>query len=172
MTQTYTPPSLIRRFACLAYEALLVAAILLLASALYTPLKVWAGESLWLDQLFRIALAGVLFAYFGASWVTRGQTVAMKAWRIRIESASGERPGWRLAAVRYLISLAVFILIPVLAYLSARGSYGHRPLVALAAFSWSLLPFLATLVDPERLALHDRLAGTRMVVVDKKPRKA
>ena len=167
MTHTAASPSLIRRFACLAYESLLMAAILLLVSAFYTPLKAWAGQSFWLEQAFRAVLAGALFAYFGTSWVTRGQTVAMKAWRIQVETTDGRRLDWPHAAMRYLISLAVFVLVPVLAYVGTRDSYGHRPVVALAAFSWCILPFLCTLIDPDKRALHDRLAGTRMTLVAK-----
>ncbi|WP_189533603.1 RDD family protein [Paludibacterium paludis] len=164
-------PSLARRLACLAYESLLLAAILLLVSALYTPLQASLGASLWLDQAFRATLALALFAYFGKSWVSHGQTVAMKAWRLKLQTADGETLSWKEAAIRYVISLILFVVVPVLAYLGARQGSGHRPLVALASFSWCLLPFLATLVDPERLTLQDRLCGTRTVLIPKRSGK-
>src|SRR5689334_5269408 len=84
MTSSLTTPGLTRRLCCLLYELLLMLAVLLLASALFTPLKAWLGASFWLEQLFRLFLAAALFGYFGLSWVRRGQTVAMKTWRIKL----------------------------------------------------------------------------------------
>lgn len=153
-----------RRLASIAYELLLIAAILLTSSALYTPIKAWANASFWLDQLFRLFLIGILFAYFGVCWVTHGQTVAMKAWRLKLVTAQGTPLSWRHASLRYFIGLVLFIGVPVLAYLSTSHRYGHTRLVAVLSSLWALLPFVAASFDPEHQPLHDRLAGTRLIL--------
>ncbi len=44
----------------------------------------------------------VVFAYFGLCWTRSGQTLGMRAWRIRLEGADGGRPDWldALVAIR------------------------------------------------------------------------
>ena len=72
-------PGLRRRLACLAYEMLLVSAIVITLAAVYTPINMWIGTSYGLTLLFRLLLISTLFIYFGMSWVKKGQTVAMVA---------------------------------------------------------------------------------------------
>lgn len=87
-------------------------------------------------------LAG--FGYFGLSWRRGGQTLGMRAWRLRLRGAGGGIPGWNALALRYgvaLISLAVFGL----------------------GFLWSLL-------DRERRTWHDLASGTVLLRVPKTER--
>ena len=69
-------------------------------------------------------------------WTHGGQTIAMKTWRIRVESAEGGAVGTGRAVRRYLFAL----------------------LGAAAAG----LGYLWALVDRDGQFLHDRLAGTRL----------
>ncbi|KZE33281.1 putative RDD family membrane protein YckC [Crenobacter luteus] len=161
---------LARRLASLAYESLLVGALLLVASALITPLLTALGPSLFATLLSQGFFATVLFAYFGWCWVRGGQTVAMKTWRIRLVDADGLTLRWRGALRRFAIALGLYVGLPALSYLGlARhdGSLGQH--LAIALLWWLLLPLSAWL-DPERRFLHDRLAGTRQVLTPKKPR--
>ena len=70
-------------------------------------------------------------------WRRGGQTLAMKAWRIRIVTREGAPLALRHALNRFLFALAGCLL-------------------AGAGFLWAL-------VDREGLFLHDRLAGTKIV---------
>lgn len=129
-----------RRFACLVYDTLLLLAVLFLGSALFTTV---AGAA---DTLAtRIALQAVLLvltgAYFVWCWVRSGQTLPMQAWHLRIvDKDSGRPPGLRLALIRYLLAIPGTLLAGV-------------------SFLWGL-------IDRDRLFLHDRLAGTRIVTAD------
>lgn len=125
-------PSLPRRLACLVYEAMLLAAVLFVASFPFVALLpllpgAWGRP---LMQWFLLLVAG---AYFTLFW-RRGQTLAMKTWRIRLESATGGPPSTAQALKRYLLAC---LLLPV-------------------SLAWAL--FAA-----DRQYLHDRLAGTRLV---------
>jgi len=166
MTDTQKPPSLKRRLACLMYELLLMAAILLVTSAIFLPLKHELGAGLWL-VLFRLCLLGALFAYFGLSWVHGGQTVAMKAWRLKLVSTHAPTVGWGQASFRFVVALVLFIGVPVVAYLGMSGD-GDR--VARLSLLWCFAPYLWSYFDPQGQYLHDRLCGTRLILLAKRPR--
>ncbi|MGH8124026.1 MAG: RDD family protein [Rudaea sp.] len=79
--------------------------------------------------------------YFIASWLRGGQTVGMRAWRLRVVAADGAPVGARRALLRFATAL-----------------------VALAAGG---LGFLWCLIDSERRGWHDIAAGTLLVRMDK-----
>ena len=53
----------------------------------------------------RAALLAVTAAYFVLSWVRGGQTIGMRAWRLRVVSADGAPLTWRRALARFLLAL-------------------------------------------------------------------
>ncbi len=138
---TASPPGLLRRLAALLYDSLLVAALLMLATVPYVMLTDGAAVPHWVRVLFQTYLLAVMFGFFSWFWLHGGQTLGMRAWRLRVVSRDGG---------------------PI------------RPRQALARFGWALpsllllgLGLLWVLVDKERLAWHDRLSGTRLVLLPK-----
>jgi uncharacterized RDD family membrane protein YckC len=130
--------SLGRRALALAYEALLLAAWLLAGAVPFVVLTQGMGSGLGrpLFQFYLVAIAG---AYFIWQW-RLGHTLAMKTWRLRLVTREGAPLSLRHAAMRFLFALAGTLLLG-------------------AGFLWAL-------VDRERLFLHDRLAGTRIIMND------
>lgn len=53
----------------------------------------------------RAALLAVTAAYFVLSWVRGGQTIGMRAWRLRVVSADGTPLPWRRALLRFVLAL-------------------------------------------------------------------
>jgi uncharacterized RDD family membrane protein YckC len=133
---TPATPSLPRRLASLFYDALLVAAILFLAGFLVVGLMPALPSPLvrFLHQAYLFLVAGAYFTWF---WRHGGQTLAMKTWRVRLETLDGGPLGWGQAWLRY--SLAALGLLCL-------G-----------------LGFLWAIVDRDGQFLHDRLARTRLV---------
>jgi uncharacterized RDD family membrane protein YckC len=86
--------------------------------------------------LFQAFLAGVAAVYFIWHW-TRGQTLPMKTWGIRLVTAEGLPVDAAQAGLRFVA--AAFGLV-------AAGS----------TFAWAL-------VDSDGQFLHDRIARTRLV---------
>lgn len=130
-----SPPGLARRLAACLYDGLLLVAVLMVAAAAWVGLSgatVPPG-----DWLFRAYLLAVTALFFGAFW-RRGETLGMRAWKLRVVATDGQPPGWGRALLRF----------------------------AAATLSWTLLGlgFWWVLVDRERLAWHDRLSGTRLVL--------
>lgn len=139
-------PGLMRRLAAMLYDALLVFGLLLLASMLITlPVGLVAGESastaLSSNPLFRIWLAMVPPAFFLLFWMKGGQTLGMKSWRLRVIRNDGTPLAWPDALKR----------------------------LGFAFISWLPLGlgFIWILFDRDNLAWHDRLSGTRLIMLAK-----
>jgi uncharacterized RDD family membrane protein YckC len=107
--------SLFRRMAALLYDLLLIAALLLVLTFALMPLT--AGEAILtsthglLGRLYHALQLLVAFGYFGICWTRGGQTLGMKAWRIRIETADGRPPNWADAIVRFTIGATLLFLM-------------------------------------------------------------
>lgn len=126
-------PGLPRRLASMLYEAFLLFAVGFFAAWVFFLASGGADATAGANRhLLQIFVALVFAAYFLWSWLRGGQTLAMKAWRIRLV---GVTP--RNALVRFALALA---LVPTL-----------------ISIVWSFF-------DRERQFLHDRLAGTRLIV--------
>lgn len=130
------PASLGRRFLAIVYEIFPVAGLIWAAAFAYFAVE----HALALSHVrlaFQVFLVVVLGAYFIWQWVRGGQTLAMKAWRLRLVRLDGTPLDVRRAVARYLIALIGTLLFAV-------------------TFLWAL-------VDRDRAFLHDRLVGTRII---------
>lgn len=127
-------PGLGRRLAACLYDGLVLFAVLMVAGAAWVALSRSAAPPG--DWLFRGYLLAVAAVFFGAFW-TRGETLGMRAWKLRVVDGNGRPPGWDRALLRFAVSLVSW------------GALG--------------LGFLWVLVDRKRLAWHDRASGTRLV---------
>jgi uncharacterized RDD family membrane protein YckC len=130
-----------RRFAALVYDSVLLAALLMIFTAgalVFThgvavePATVGA----WV-YLYRFGLVMVIGGYYLANWLQSGQTLGMRAWRLRAVSDLGNPLSLKAAALR--------------------ASFG------VLAWAPAALGVLWLYWDPEHLAIHDRLSKTRVV---------
>jgi uncharacterized RDD family membrane protein YckC len=105
---------ILRRLAALLYDLLAVAAVLFVATIPW--LAFTGGEAITpqafgiVAYLYRAWLVVIAFAYFGLSWSRGGQTLGMRAWRIRLERAAGGAPGWLDAIVRFTLGAAMALM--------------------------------------------------------------
>jgi uncharacterized RDD family membrane protein YckC len=130
-----------RRFAALVYDAFLVAALLMIftGGALFFThgaAIVPATAGAWV-YVYRGGLVLVIAGYYVLNWLRSGQTLGMRAWRIRAATASGQALNWPSAVLR-----ACFGLL---------------------AWAPAALGVLWLYLDPDHLALHDRLSKTRII---------
>lgn len=86
-------------------------------------------------QTYLLAVMGVYFTWF---WVHGGQTLAMKTWHLRLVAADGGAVLVQKALLRFLFAFAGLALLG-------------------AGWWWALF-------DREGCFLHDRLAGTRVIL--------
>jgi uncharacterized RDD family membrane protein YckC len=155
-------PSVLRRLASMLYESLLLFAVAYLAVALF--LLASRGEMAvgWMRRLEQAYLAAVFAAYFLYCWLRGGQTLAMRAWRIRLVAPGHARVPAGTALLRLLYA-AILIGAFVAAIVAA---FVHRdPWLAFASLTLTGVGWGWALLDRDRQFLHDRLAGTRLVLV-------
>jgi uncharacterized RDD family membrane protein YckC len=140
------------------YEAFLLFAIALIASLLFSvalDMRSGIDPRRWLLQAF---LAVVFAIYFCHLW-SRGQTLAMKTWRIRIVDRSGRRLTQGRALLRYVFC-SIWFAAPLAAYASGRFSLAQ---VGVIAGGWVAIWAILSRFHPERQFWHDDWAGTRLV---------
>jgi uncharacterized RDD family membrane protein YckC len=137
--------SLLRRLGALLYDALLLAALLMVATALWLPFT--RGEAITpatqpvLEWVYRLTLVLLTIAFFGLFWTRSGQTLGMAAWRIKLEREDGALLTWYDTVIR--LGAAILSWLP------------------------AGLGFLWILADGEKRAWHDQLSHTRVVRLPK-----
>lgn len=138
------PAGLMRRLAAMLYDAVLVAALVLVAfAAVYLPLAIGFGLEETKDQpLWFIYMVLIVIGFYIWFWTHGGQTLGMRAWRIRLFGKDGSPVTYKQALIRAgvaCLSLTLFGL----------------------GFLWSLF-------DPQKRSWHDIASGTRVVLMKKK----
>ncbi len=94
-------PGLLRRLAAAFYDTLLLIAVFFVATAIILPLN--AGRAFSTTQYFYPCyLLIVSFVFFGWFWTHGGQTLGLRAWKIKIQSLDQQNITWRQAAWRFL----------------------------------------------------------------------
>jgi len=153
------PAGLMRRISALIYDALLVTAATFIAFLPVPIVDGLIGESTWAASLTSVYLLGVWFFFLGWFWTHGGQTLGMKAWRIKLVHAGALRVRWKTAAARFGVSNAGFLLLLMLV---SQGLLTSQLATILGSVIF-LFAFLWILVDNQHCALHDRLSSTRIV---------
>jgi len=160
------PAGLFRRLAALAYDLLLVIALAFVVTFAMLPLS--RGEAIlaetqgWLAHAYHALLAIVVFAYFGWSWTRSGQTLGMRAWRIRLEARGGAPIRWPDALVRFLLGAGLVALALPGARHLAHPAWTFGTLGAAALVFPLVLNYAWTFFDAEGRSLQD-LAGPARV---------
>ncbi len=150
--------------ACWLYEGMLLFGVVFLAGYLFGTLSQTRNA---LDN--RHALQAFLFVVFGIyfTWFwSRGQSLAMKTWDIRLVDRTGQPVRQGRAFLRYLASW--LWLLPALAAVAPFRLNG--PETALIVSGWVVVWALLSRFHPLRQFWHDALAGTRLVSVPKAPK--
>ncbi len=136
--------TLFTRVASAVYDGMILVALWIFATMLLMPFTHGAIDPpLPWNLPFDLYILAVSFLYLGGLWHRTGQTLGMRAWRLKVVARNGGAITWTQALLRMLAGL----------------------------FSWLLLGagWLWILFDRDALALHDRLSGTTTVRLPKEP---
>jgi uncharacterized RDD family membrane protein YckC len=159
-------PGLVRRMACFVYEGVLLFGVVMIAGYLYSSLTQQRDArvgQLGL-QAFLFVVLGIYFVWF---WSHGGQTVAMKAWHIRVVTLDGEALSQPRALARYLAAWLWFV--PALAMAQLAGLHSAESIFAVMTAGVATFALLSRL-HPQRQFLHDALCGTRLITWRPPPR--
>ncbi len=137
-----------RKLAALVYDLLILAAVSMAYGALALAIKVNVlGHTLAEGEQASIGLPGfigwiaVIVGFYCFFWRMAGQTLGMRAWRLKLVGQQSERPALSACAIRAL--LAPLSLIPLA-----------------AGYWWQNF-------DAQNLTWHDRLSGTQVILLPK-----
>ena len=113
--QSSNPAALWLRFAAAVYDlfpliALWMVTAGLLLLAMHGTIDV-AHPPLAYTMALRGALLAVSAAYFVVSWGRGGQTIGMRAWRLRVVGADGLRLPWSRALLRFAVVLVSLVAL-------------------------------------------------------------
>ncbi|MBK1716887.1 RDD family protein [Thiocystis violacea] len=139
-------PSILRRLGAFLYDLVLLVAVLMFANAIIViPYEILTGHPIYDSflplTLMRLYLLGVIGAFYVYFWTHGGQTLGMRAWRLRVVGNDGGSVGLGTAIKRFVWSIVS--LVP-----AGLGLW------------WSLF-------NREGLAWHDRKSNTRLVMLAK-----
>ena len=154
-----TTPGLWRRMAAFLYEGVLLFGVLMMSAYLFSNLtqQRHALTGRHALQGFLFFILGIYFAWF---WSHGGQTVAMKAWHIRLVDQHGRAVSQGRALARYVLSWLWFMpALMVLWLVDVPGPEATFSVVLAGVLAYALIARL----HPSRQFLHDVLCGTRLV---------
>ena len=134
------PAGLLRRLGALFYDSLLLFGVAFFATLLLLVLRRGAALTPG-DPFFALYLFAIGFLFYGWFWTRGGQTLGMRAWRIRVLQNDGTALTWAKALQRYLLAWISLLVLGL-------------------GFFWLL-------IDKNRQTLHDRWSGTVVVCTDK-----
>lgn len=129
---------LVKRFAAMFYDSLLLLGVLMGVNALVLTLN--RGEAIQSNwySLFNLLVVYVFFAWF---WTHGGQTLGMRAWRLKAVTNDGQLLSWQQSAVRLALAC-----------------------LSLAAFG---LGYLWMYFDAEKRTWHEKMSRTRTLQLEK-----
>ncbi len=153
-------PSLRRRMACWVYEGMLMFAVVFIAGWLFSTLSQMRSGMDARRPLLQAFLFVVFAIYFVWFW-SRGQTLAMKTWDIRLVDRQGRPVTQARALLRYVLSWLWF-LPPMAAVAPFRLTAGE---IGVLIIGWVLVWAILSRFHPLRQFWHDAWAGTRLVHV-------
>lgn len=128
-------PGFLRRLAAIFYDLLLLIALFFVATALLLPLN--AGQAFTAKQFFYpIYLLVVSFFFYAWFWTHGGQTLGLRAWKIKVLTLNREQISWKQALLRFTAALLSWVF------------FG--------------LGFLWILIDKDKRSWHDYLSKTAL----------
>ncbi len=130
-----------RRAAALVYDSLLLAALLMVFTAVslfftHGAAVIPQTAGAWV-YVYRAGLIAVIAGYYLLNWTRSGQTLGMRAWHLRAVTDAGQPMKLGAAALRFVFGIL--------------------------AWAPAGLGVLWLYADAEHLAIHDRWSRTRVV---------
>lgn len=160
------PAPLLRRLGAILYDALLLIAVLVGATGLAMGIVAMLAGAAAIQSdgaftghpLFRTYILLICFIFYGGFWVHGGQTLGLRAWRLRVQRANGASLGWWQALWRFLSS-GLWLVVLIVVHGALRPGIG-----------WSLCAGLVALLLSLALRLPDRWSATELVFMRRVPK--
>jgi uncharacterized RDD family membrane protein YckC len=128
-----------RRLAAIFYDSLLLFAVLFAATALLLPFT--GGNAIQSENLlYFLYLTAWSYVFFTWQWTHGGQTLGMRAWKVKLSGIKDGPVTWQSAGRRFFLAMVSWLFLGM-------------------GFIWSIF-------DRDKLAFHDRYSGTRLYKIE------
>jgi uncharacterized RDD family membrane protein YckC len=154
LSPVYAAPGLLRRFAAMVYDSLLLMAVSILYGALMVGINLLingtpaTGERVSWGNWGIVVFIGwilTLILFFCYFWCKSGQTLGMKTWRMKMfDDQTMQLPNIQQCLIRCLFAPISFFL--------------------LGAGYWLIY------ANTDRQTLHDKISKTRILLLSKEPK--
>ncbi len=136
---TLLPCGLFRRLVAIFYDCLLLFAVLFGATAILLPFT--HGEAIHSENIFYfLYLTAWSFLFFGWAWTHGGQTLGMRAWKVKLLDSDNNIVTWKVAGKRFLLAMLSWAFMGL-------------------GFAWAIF-------DTDKRTFHDRYSGTRLYKIN------
>jgi len=127
-----------KRGLAMFYDSMILLSIYFFSTLIIIPFM--HGQAIESHNIvYQFYLLLIAYLYFCWHWVNGGQTLGMRSWRIKATMDTNMNLGWQHASLRFAASVLSLLL----------AGFG---------FIWALF-------DKHSLTLHDRLSGTRLIIL-------
>jgi uncharacterized RDD family membrane protein YckC len=170
------PAGLFSRLGALISDCLVVFGLLALTTLfVFVPVLSALGKKAmmpsevgWLWSIIYFAvMAAVWFGFFGYFWIRSGQTIGMRAWRIRLLSNRNNSITWAQAFGRWVCALAPWLPGLILQMLAEQLGSSSLKYLGQASLVLGLVAWISMYFDPQRRLWHDRMSDTRVIKLPK-----
>ncbi len=152
------------------YDSFLLIAVLFLAMAVMLLLsrghQFEAG-----NPVLTLYLLLVSFVFFGWFWTHGGQTLGMRAWKLRLQQPDGKAVTWRQVTIRFITAIPAWLVLLVgIAQTTSIPMHAYSWLEQLARLPKGLILIMGIIwliVDQWPDGWRDKLSGTRIIKLDK-----
>jgi uncharacterized RDD family membrane protein YckC len=117
-----TSSLLLRRSAAFLYDCLLLIAIYFVVTAVAISFN--DGQAIQ-HFAYKFLLYAIAFLFFDWFWMHGGQTLGMRAWKIKLSTTNDTNLSHKQCLIRYVLGSIFFVITLFYAFVDKRGSALH-----------------------------------------------
>ena len=156
----------LRRLGALSYDILLLMAIIVIAGFIALPFTGGEAPSPG-NPFYQTYLFVICYIFFAWFWTRGGQTLGMRAWRLRVQNEDGSTINLSQALLRFMAGIATAVLLGIGIYLLKSEPMSVRFIGGIAALSLLALSIVWIFIDKKKLAWHDHFSHCKVVELPK-----
>lgn len=157
-------PSLLKRLLAALYDGILIIAISFFATALTLPFtkgNVTAENKIYMS-LYLLVVIYIFYAWF---WTHGGQTLGMRAWKLRLVSINGNAISWQQSFIRFITGLPAWLLFIIGLILWIKTGIAES-LTTIPYWLFAVTGFIWVLLDNRSSNWRDKMSGTQVIVTE------
>lgn len=156
----------LRRLGALIYDALLLMALIVIAGFVALPFTGGEAPSPGnpFYQTYLFVLSYLFFAWF---WTRGGQTLGMRAWRLRVQNEDGSAISWSQSLLRFMAGIASLVLLGLGFYLTRNEPMSRLYIAGIASWVVFALSYCWIFIDKHSMAWQDHFSHCKVVVLPK-----